>query len=99
MSILRGPTAADCVAYTVLELGVTCPRSVAVCMPRHGRETRLVTYVCQNKKCVGNNGRPSEQGTYFNWGPRGEFCCEDCMAETLNVPTQREHELQAALHQ
>jgi hypothetical protein len=55
------------------------------------------THVCQNKKCVANNGRPAESGGYFDFGLRGEFCSEECMSEAIGVPTRAEREFQEAL--
>ena len=57
----------------------------------------MVTHICQNKKCIGNGGRPTESGGYFDFGLRKEFCSEECLSEAWNVPTRAEQEFQDAL--
>jgi hypothetical protein len=57
----------------------------------------MPVHICQNKKCTGSSGRPSESAVYFDWGPRGEFCSEECLSEALNVPTMAEQDFHRAV--
>jgi hypothetical protein len=55
----------------------------------------LPTYVCQNKHCTGGIGdTPSTSSVYLDFSP---YCSDECRAEALGEPTQREVELRASL--